>query len=74
MVDYVLIMKALKHLNKYFFKYRYRLIVGIIITIFAKIFVLFTPRFVGASIDLVDEKFKPIFAHFLRERSGHDSS
>ena len=49
-------MKALKHLNKYFFKYRYRLIIGIIITIIAKIFVLFTPKFVGASIDLVDDK------------------
>ncbi|MCA0153305.1 ABC transporter ATP-binding protein [Winogradskyella vincentii] len=50
-------MKALKHLNKYFFKYRYRLIIGIIITILAKIFALFTPRLVGASINVVSDRF-----------------
>ena len=49
-------MKALKHLNKYFFKYRYRLIIGIIITIIAKIFALFTPRLVGASINVVSDR------------------
>jgi ATP-binding cassette subfamily B multidrug efflux pump len=49
-------MKALKHLNKYFFKYRYRLIVGIIITIIAKVFALFTPRLVGASINVVSDR------------------
>ncbi|WP_179006267.1 ABC transporter ATP-binding protein [Winogradskyella forsetii] len=48
-------MKALKHLNKYFYKYRYRLIVGIIITIIAKIFALFTPRLIGASINVVSD-------------------
>ena len=49
-------MKALKHLNKYFFKYRYRLIIGVIITIVSKIFVLFTPRFVGDSINIISDK------------------
>ncbi|WP_299128447.1 ABC transporter ATP-binding protein [uncultured Winogradskyella sp.] len=49
-------MKALKHLNKYFFKYRYRLIIGIIITIIAKIFVLFTPRFVGDAINIISDR------------------
>lgn len=49
-------MKALKHLNKYFYKYRFRLIVGIIITIVAKIFALFTPRLVGASINVVSDR------------------
>jgi len=49
-------MKALKHLNKYFFKYRYRLIIGIVITIIAKIFALFTPRLVGASINVVSDR------------------
>jgi ATP-binding cassette subfamily B protein len=49
-------MKALKHLNKYFFKYRYRLIIGIIITIIAKIFMLFTPRFVGDSINVISDR------------------
>jgi ATP-binding cassette subfamily B protein len=49
-------MKALKHLNKYFYKYRYRLIIGIIITIVSKIFVLFTPRFVGDSINIISDR------------------
>ncbi|WP_282030802.1 ABC transporter ATP-binding protein [Winogradskyella eximia] len=49
-------MKALKHLNKYFYKYRYRLIIGIVITIIAKIFALFTPRLVGASINIVSDR------------------
>ena len=49
-------MKALKHLNKYFDKYRYRLIIGVIITIIAKIFALFTPRLVGASINVVSDR------------------
>ena len=49
-------MKALKHLNKYFYKYRYRLIIGVIITIIAKIFALFTPRLVGASINVVSDR------------------
>ncbi|BAO74303.1 ABC transporter ATP-binding protein [Winogradskyella sp. PG-2] len=49
-------MKALKHLNKYFFKYRYRLIIGVIITVVAKIFMLFTPRFVGDSINVISDR------------------
>jgi len=49
-------MKALKHLNKYFNKYRYQLIIGVIITIVSKIFVLFTPRFVGDSINIISDK------------------
>ncbi|NRD20454.1 ABC transporter ATP-binding protein [Winogradskyella eckloniae] len=49
-------MKALKHLNKYFYKYRSRLIIGVIITIVSKIFALFTPRLVGASINVVTNR------------------
>lgn len=51
-------MKALRHLNKYFFKYRYRLIVGIFITIIAKIFALFTPRLIGKSINILEKYFE----------------
>ena len=49
-------MKALKHLNKYFYKYRYRLIIGIFITIIANVFKLFTPRFVGDTITVISNK------------------
>ena len=37
-------MNELKYLNKYFLKYRYRIILGILITIGSKIFALFTPN------------------------------
>ncbi|WP_323788613.1 ABC transporter ATP-binding protein [Psychroserpens sp.] len=48
-------MKELKHINKYFYKYRYRLLFGVIITICAKIFALFTPRFIGNSITVISK-------------------
>lgn len=46
-------MKELQHLNKYFHKYRYKLLAGILITIVARIFLLFTPELVGNSIDVI---------------------
>ena len=51
-------MKALKHLNKYFYKYRYRLLLGIFITVIAKIFALFTPRLIGLSINVVSDRLQ----------------
>ncbi len=48
-------MKELQHLNKYFLKYKYKLILGILITIASKIFLLFTPRLIRQSINVVDE-------------------
>ena len=48
-------MKELKHINKYFYKYRYRLLLGVAITICAKIFALFTPRFIGKSITVISK-------------------
>ncbi|NND09643.1 MAG: ABC transporter ATP-binding protein [Flavobacteriaceae bacterium] len=53
-------MKELQHLNKYFYKYRYRLLLGIVITIIARIFLLFTPRFIRESINVVDNYRKGI--------------
>jgi ATP-binding cassette, subfamily B, multidrug efflux pump len=47
-------MKELKYLNKYFLKYKYRLIIGILITIVARIFIVFTPRFTGNAIQLIE--------------------
>ncbi|MCF6294197.1 MAG: ABC transporter ATP-binding protein/permease [Flavobacteriaceae bacterium] len=51
-------MKELQHLNKYFKKYRYRLLIGIAITILAKIFALFTPRLIGQSINVIVAKLE----------------
>ncbi|NNL31675.1 MAG: ABC transporter ATP-binding protein [Flavobacteriaceae bacterium] len=50
-------MKELRHLNKYFFKYKYQLLVGVIITIAAKIFALFTPRLIGQSVDVISKRY-----------------
>ena len=47
-------MKELQHLNKYFLKYKWRLVIGILITILSKIFLLFTPELIGSSIDIVN--------------------
>ena len=62
-------MKALKHLNKYFYQYRLRLIIGIIITVFANIFKMYTPRFVGDSINIVSDQLdgKITFEFFKAE-------
>ncbi|WP_298761713.1 ABC transporter ATP-binding protein [uncultured Psychroserpens sp.] len=51
-------MKELKHINKYFYKYRSRLLLGILITIGAKIFALFMPRFIGKAITVISKANK----------------
>lgn len=53
-------MKELQHVNKYFYKYRYKLLAGILITIVARIFLLFTPELVGNSVDVIDNYRKGI--------------
>jgi ATP-binding cassette subfamily B protein len=47
-------MKELKHLNKYFKKYWGKLVIGIIITIIARVFQLVMPSFVKKSIEVVE--------------------
>lgn len=56
-------MNALKYLNKYFYKYRYRLIAGIFITIISRIFSLVTPRLVGDSLSVVE--------NYIKQNSGN---
>jgi ATP-binding cassette subfamily B protein len=51
-------MKELQHLNKYFYKYRFRLILGVLMTIASKIFILFTPRLTRKSVDVVNDYLK----------------
>ena len=51
-------MKALKHLNKYFYKYRIKLFLGFLITIIARIFSLFAPRLIGNSLTAVEKYLK----------------
>ena len=49
-------MKELQHLNKYFYKYKTHLIIGVVITIVARIFLLYTPRYIK-KIFIVIEKY-----------------
>ena len=49
-------MKELQFINKYFFKYRTKLLLGLLITIIARVFSLFAPRLIGNSLTAV-EKF-----------------
>ena len=51
-------MKELQYLNKYFIKYKYRFLFGIVITIVAQIFALYTPELVGKSITLIELHLK----------------
>jgi ATP-binding cassette, subfamily B, multidrug efflux pump len=48
-------MKELHYLNKYFFKYKYSFLLGIIITIVAQIFSLFTPKLVSQSFTVIED-------------------
>ena len=48
-------MKELQYLNKYFIKYKYRFLLGIIITIVAQIFSLFTPKLISKSFKAIED-------------------
>ena len=48
-------MKELKHLNKYFYKYKWQLILGFIITIVARIFALYPVQFIGNSTNVIQK-------------------
>jgi ATP-binding cassette, subfamily B, multidrug efflux pump len=48
-------MKELGYLNKYFNKYKYRFLSGILITIVAQIFSLFTPKLISKSFKIIED-------------------
>lgn len=48
-------MRELQYLNKYFRKYKYKLLIGVIITIVARIFLLFTPRLINRLFKVVED-------------------
>jgi ATP-binding cassette subfamily B protein len=47
-------MKELQYLNKYFIKYKFRFLFGIITTIAAQIFALFTPKLISQSFKSIE--------------------
>lgn len=48
-------MKSLLYLNKFFYKYKSKFILGIIITIIAQIFALYTPKLISASLKEIED-------------------
>jgi ATP-binding cassette subfamily B protein len=49
-------MKALKHLNKYLFKYKYRLLLGIVFVVISNIFALYPAQIIRETFNLVESK------------------
>jgi len=47
-------MKELRYLNKYFIKYKFSFLLGIVITIIAQIFSLFTPKLISKSFKIIE--------------------
>lgn len=47
-------MKELQYLNKYFIKYKFRFLAGILITIIAQIFSLYTPKLISNSFSAIE--------------------
>ena len=48
-------MKELKYLNKYFRKYKFRLLLGLLITLIANFFKIFVPSLVGDTVNLIKD-------------------
>ncbi len=63
-------MRALRHLNKYFSKYKYRLLIGLVITIIARIFATLVPSFVGDSVDVVQQYLDGEITSLAEVKSG----
>ena len=51
-------MKALQYLNKFFIKYKWRLLLGIIITVLSKILSLKIPEIIKNSLNVVEDYVK----------------
>lgn len=63
-------MKSLQPLNKYFKKYRLKLLLGVVITIIARIFALAVPRLVGNSINEVELYLNGELQNIAEVKSG----
>ncbi|MAZ58369.1 MAG: ABC transporter, partial [Flavobacteriales bacterium] len=56
-------MKDLKYLNKYFVKYRFKILIGFLFIIFANIFALFPAHLIGKSFNLIIEEISYLQEH-----------
>ncbi len=62
-------MKELKYLNKYLLKYRYRLVFGILITVFSKILAVQIPSFIKNSLNIVEDYNKGLVQDLAEVKS-----
>tara|TARA_R110000782_G_scaffold1119_1_gene4128 strand:+ start:142792 stop:144600 length:1809 start_codon:yes stop_codon:yes gene_type:complete len=53
-------MKSLKYLNKYLFKYKYRLLFGFLFIVLSNIFAVYPAQLIREALDLVEAKLKGI--------------
>jgi ATP-binding cassette subfamily B protein len=62
-------MKELSYLNKYFIKYKYSFSLGIVFTIIAQIFMLFTPKLISQSFKVIESfaKDKNISSEVIKD-------
>ena len=51
-------LKALQYLNKYFSKYKWRILIGLLITILSKLLALQVPKIIGESFNVVEDYLK----------------
>ncbi len=58
-------MKHLAYLNKYFAKYKYRLLLGIIITVLSKVLAIQIPSLIGNTLKVVEEFNKGIITDLV---------
>ena len=67
-------MKELRYLNKYFVKYKFSFLLGIVITIVAQIFFLFTPKLISKSFKAIEDfsKDETISKSFIRQELIYD--
>ena len=49
-------MKELQYINQFFSKYKYRLLIGIFITVAANIFKIYTPKFIGICVNIIKDR------------------
>lgn len=65
-------MKELQYLNKYFIKYKYHFLFGILTTIAAQIFSLFTPKLISKSFKAIEEHSQHLASDVVQKELFHN--
>jgi len=50
-------LKSLKHINKYFYKYRWRLLLGLVFTLVSNVFAIYSVKYAGNAVDFLNTVF-----------------